>query len=221
MIDECLMVAVRIEGDDCPLAAATRAVGVAVDAQPPLLRADGNALLRFSAPQGPGLTEALEGDDRVRYLYRSRVEGRNNYRCLSLHPCVVHELTDAGFMVESLTYRDGDAYLTGTVVGQDVLRTVMETAGETVGVRLERVAALHAEDDDAVGRQWDLTPAQEASLREAVTMGYFTVPRRTTAAEVAGELGVSKSAFLERLHRGLNALLAQVFDVAPPSPPAD
>jgi len=218
MIDECLKVEVRIEGDDCPLAEATRATPATVEAQPPLFRADGNVLLRFSAPQGTGLTEVLDGDDRIRYLYRSRDGGRNNYRCLSLHPCIVHELTDAGFMVESLTYRDGGAVITGTVVGQAVLRTVMETAGETVGVQLKRVYALHAAEDDSIARQWDLTPAQEESLRTAVRMGYFTVPRQATAREVAAEMGISKSAFIERLHRGENALLAQLFDVTPPSP---
>ena len=41
-------------------------------------------------------------------------------------------------------------------------------------------------------------------------MGYFAVPRETDASEVAAALGVSKSAFLERLRRGHRALLEQV-----------
>lgn len=218
MIDECLMLEVRIEGDDCPLADATRMVGVAVDAQPPLLRDDGNVLLRFSAPPDDELTEVLDGDDRVRYLYRSRADGRYTYRCLSLHPCIVHDLISAGFLVDSLTYEDGTATITGAVVGQEVLQGVMETAGETVGVQLERVYALGPEDDAPVARQWDLTPAQEESLRRAVEMGYFTVPRQTTASEVAESMGISKTAFLERLHRAQNALFSQVFGVTAPPP---
>jgi len=218
MIDECLMVEFRIEGDDCPLAEATRAVDATVDAQPPLMRADGNVLIRFSAPPVEALSEVLDADDRIRYLYRSETDHRHNYRCLSMHPCVVHELVDAGFMVESLTYDGGKAVLAGAVVGQDVLRGVMETAGDTVGVQLKRVYALHAEDEESVARQWDLTPAQEESLRHAVEAGYFTVPRGATAAEVAEEMGISKSAFLERLHRAQNALLSQLFDVTPPAP---
>jgi predicted DNA binding protein len=217
MIDECLLLEVRIEGDDCPLADATRAV--AVDAQPPLLRDDGNVLLRFSAPRSAELSAVLDTDDRIRYLYRSRTDGRDTYRCLSLHPCVVHDLISAGFLVDSLTYEDGTARITGAVVGQDVLQGVMETAGETVGVRLERVAALGPDDDAPVARRWDLTPAQEASLRRAVEMGYFTIPRRATASEVAADLGVSKTAFLERLHRAQNALLSQVFGMNSPAPP--
>jgi predicted DNA binding protein len=217
MIDECLMVEVRIEGDDCPLAEATRAVDVTVDAQPPLLRDDGNVLIRFSAPAVAALSEVLDGDDRIRYLYRLETDRRHDYRCLSMHPCIVHDLISAGFMIESLTYEDGNAILTGAVVGQEVLRGVMETAGETVGVQLKRVYALSAEDQDSVARQWDLTPAQEASLRHAVEAGYFTVPRGATATEVAEEMGISKSAFLERLHRAQNALLSQLFDITPPT----
>jgi predicted DNA binding protein len=41
-------------------------------------------------------------------------------------------------------------------------------------------------------------------------MGYFAVPREADAGAVAAELGVSKSAFLERLRRGHRSLLEQV-----------
>ncbi|MFC7134807.1 MULTISPECIES: helix-turn-helix domain-containing protein [Salinibaculum] len=201
----------RIEGDDCPLADASRAVNGVVDASPPLMRNDGNVLLRFSSAPNDELTAVLDADERIRYLYQSESDGRYNYRCLSLHPCVVHELISSGFMVESLTYQNGNTILTGTVVGNEILRSVMETAGETVGVRLERVYALRAEEDDSIAQQWDLTPAQEASLRTAVEMGYFTVPREADAADVAQELGISKSAFIERLHRAQHALFTQMF----------
>ncbi|MFB6297983.1 MAG: helix-turn-helix domain-containing protein [Salinirussus sp.] len=212
------MVEFRIEGDDCPLAEATRTAPATADAQPPLLREDRNVLLRFSAPPDEGLGEVLDDDGRIRYLHRTETDSRHNYRCLSMQPCVVHDLISAGFLVESLTYQGGNAVLTGTVVGQEVLRGVMETAGDLVGVQLKRAYALRTDDDEGVARQWDLTPAQEESLRHAVEAGYFTVPRGATADEVAERLGISKSAFLERLHRGQNGLLAQLFDVSPPAP---
>jgi predicted DNA binding protein len=212
VIADCLVAEVRIEGDDCPLAVATRAVDVAVDCEPPLLREDGNALLRFSAPASTRLVRALDADDRIRYLHRSQAE-RDTYRCLSLSPCVVHELVDAGFMIEGLTYRDGNATVTGSVVGQAILRSVLERAGQTVGTRLERLYALEPGDDRPVARRWDLTPAQVEALQQAVVLGYFTVPREVTAGDVAAELGVSKSAFLERLRRGQQSLLTELFDV--------
>jgi predicted DNA binding protein len=210
MIPECLVVEFAVSGDDCPLADASR-VGVTVDATPPQLRADGNALLRFGAPDDDRLARALDGDDRIRYLHRARGGGRATYRCLSKQPCVVHELVSEGFVVESLAYRDGDARFTGAVVGYDVLEGVMNRAGETVGVRLERVHPLGAEEDQPVAQRWNLTPRQEEALRAAQRMGYFDVPRGADASDVAAELGIGKSAFLERLRRGQRSLFTQLF----------
>jgi len=211
MIDDCLMVEFRIEGDDCPLAATTREVAVTVAAEPPLLRGDGNVLLRFSAPPDPDLAAVLDADDRIRYLYRARTEDRDTYRCLSRHPCVVHQLVDTGFVVESLTYSDGGVVLQGAVVGYDVLETVLETAGRTVGITLERVYAMRPDEDDPIETRWDLTPAQAESLREALAMGYFGVPRAATASEVADALAISKTAFLERLRRAQASVFAAMF----------
>jgi predicted DNA binding protein len=215
MIDECLVVEFRVTGDDCPLAAASAATGLTIECQPPQLRDDGNALLRFGAPANDELAATLDADSRIRYLHRSSGSDRadrDEYRCLSKRPCVVHELTDAGFMAESLTYRDGEERYTGAVVGYDVLRGVLEAAGATVGVTLERVYPLGPEGETSTTGRWDVTPAQEEALRAALSMGYFSVPRETTASEVADELGISKSAFLERLRRGQAGLMAQVLE---------
>ena len=209
MIEECLVAEVRVTGDDCPLAAASAAAGVTCEAEPPLLRRDGNALVRFSAASDDTLAAALEGDDRLRYLHRAEAgDGRDDYRCLSLEPCVIHELADRGFMAESLTYRNGDGRFLGAVVGREVLQAVMAAAGETVGVRLQRVTPLSGGE---TGGRWDLTPAQEDAIRTAHRMGYFGVPKAVTASEVAAELEIGKTAFLERLRRGQAALFEQLF----------
>ncbi|MDG5778687.1 helix-turn-helix domain-containing protein [Haloarculaceae archaeon H-GB2-1] len=211
MIDECLLVEVRVTGDDCPLADATRTCGVAIDALPPQLRSDGYALLRFSAPADSGLAAVLDDDERIRYLHTSTTDGRENFRCLSKRPCVLHELTDVGFLSERLRYRDGVEYHAGAVVGRDVLQGVIAAAGRTVGVTLQRVSPLADDETTPVGQRWDLTPAQEAALRTAYEMGYFAVPKRVTADAVADELGVSKSALLERLRRGQATLFGELF----------
>ncbi|XVH31431.1 helix-turn-helix domain-containing protein [Haloferacaceae archaeon DSL9] len=212
MIDECLVVEFRVTGDDCPLAEATRATGATIDAYPPQRRTDGNALLQFSATASDDLVATLDADDRIRYLHVSYVDGRANYRCLSKQPCVIHRLIDVGFMVESLRYRNGAERYTGAVVGRGVLQGVLDKAGETGGVTLKRIYPLRSEDDHAVAQQWDVTPAQEAALRTALERGYFSVPRESTAGEVASELGISKSAFLERLRRGQASFFSQVFE---------
>lgn len=211
MISECLVVEFRVTGDDCPLAAASDAVGEPIDAAPPLLRADGNTLLRFSTAD-PGVGDVLDADDRVRYLHRAAADEGYTFRCLSKERCVVHRLIDEGFLVESVRYRDGAERHAGAVVGQDVLQGVLEAAGEAVGVQLERISTLGEAGETPVETLWDLTPGQVAALETAHRMGYFDVPRSCSPEEVAGELDVSKSAFLERLRRAEAALLEQVLD---------
>ena len=211
MIEECLAVEFEIRGDDCPLAEATRETGCRIDASPPQLRADGNVLLRFSARPDRALREVLDADDRIRYLHVSAGDDRETYRCLSKQPCVVHRLISTGCIVEELQYREGNARLVGAVVGRDVLQAVMERAGETVGVSLRRAHVLERTEPVGAAEGWDLTPKQAESLGRALAMGYYAVPRETTAAEVAADLGIGKSAFLERLRRGERRVFEQLF----------
>jgi len=210
MIAECLVVEFRVTGDDCPLAEATRATGATTDANPPLLRSDGYTLLHVTASD-PAVGEHLDEDDRVRYLHGAAADGRHSYRCLSKARCVVHRLVDAGFLVDSVHHRAGTERHVGAVVGHDVLQGVLGAAGETVGVSIERISPLGDEGDEPVGRRWELTPAQEEALETAYRTGYFTVPRDATASEVADRIGISKSAFLERLRRAQSAFFGHVY----------
>ena len=210
MIAECLVVEFRVTGDDCPVAEATRATGATVDANPPLLRSDGHSLLHLTASD-PAVGEALDRDDRVRYLHGAAAADRYSYRCLSKAPCVVHRLVDEGFLVDSIHHRGGTERYVGAVVGHDVLQGVLGAAGETVGVVIERISPLGDEGDTPVAQRWDLTPAQTEAVETAFRMGYFSVPRSATASEVADRIGVSKSAFLERLRRAQSAFFGHVF----------
>lgn len=209
MISECLVVEFRVTGDDCPLTAASRATGAAIDALPPLLRGDGYTLHQVSTDD-PTVGEALDDDERIRYLHGSRANGRHTYRFLSKGQCVVHDLIDEGFLVESLRVAGGTEHHVGAVVGHDVLEGVLQAAGETVGVGIQRISPLGDHGENTVASRWDLTPAQEAAVRAAFEAGYFAVPRECTASEVAAELGVSKSAFLERLRRAQSSLFRQI-----------
>ncbi|RQG97813.1 helix-turn-helix domain-containing protein [Natrarchaeobius chitinivorans] len=211
MIEECLAVEFRVREDDCPLAQASRAVGVEIDAEPPQRRSDSYDLLEFRSVRSEALTDRLDDDDRISHLYVSRTGERSRYRCLSKHPCVVRTLIDGGLIVETLRYRADGTTISGAVVGRDVLEGVMEAAGETVGVTLERIYPRQSDAEEPPNQRWDLTPAQEECLRTALEMGYFTIPRETTSEAVADELGISKSAFLERLRRGEQVLFERIF----------
>jgi len=211
MLEEVLGLEVRLAGDDCPLADASRAAHVPLEVEPPQLRADGYALLRFTGPTDDRLVAALDGDDRLRYLHGARAGDRTRFRCLSKQACVVHELISAGLLVERIRYQSGDARVVGEVVGREVLQGVLHAASETVGATLERVYPLSSSSPTAIEQRWDLTPAQAEALQTAHAAGYFSVPREVTAGEVADQLGISKSAFLERLRRGQDALFDRVF----------
>jgi len=60
--------------------------------------------------------------------------------------------------------------------------------------------------------QGRLTEKQLELVETAYRMGYFEVPRAVVANEVATELGVSKSAFLERLRRAQATLFSQILE---------
>ena len=53
-----------------------------------------------------------------------------------------------------------------------------------------------------------LTPTQRETLLTALEAGYFAIPRRITAEELAAELGVSDQAVSERLRRAQTAVFS-------------
>jgi predicted DNA binding protein len=211
MIEDGLAVEFRVQGDDCPLAEATKEVGSHVQAQPSQLRSDGNANLKFTTSKNEELKNVLDDDKRIRYLHVSECEDYFQYRCVSKHICVVHKLIDKGMIVEKLQYQNGIGIILGAVIGREALKTVMAGASETVGVKLERVYPVKMNVDMSLHKKWDITPAQEECIRTAVEMDYFSIPRESTSDEVAAELGISKSGFLDRLRRAEKSLFSQMY----------
>ena len=53
-----------------------------------------------------------------------------------------------------------------------------------------------------------LTATQREALLIAFGQGYFDVPRRVTASQLADQLGISDNAFSQRIRRGTSALIA-------------
>lgn len=208
-----LLARFRIQGDDCPLATATREVDIRIDAWPELLRSDGYTLLQFTTTeQSDILGNQLDNDDRIRYLYIERGTQQYTFRCLSNHPCIQHRLFDIGFMPLSIRYEQGDELYQGAVIGQENLREMFNQAKEDVGVHLEGLQQIDASQSKRQKQQWDLTPSQNEALTTALEMNYFEVPRESSADDVANEIGISQSAFLQRLHRAEKSVFTQMFD---------
>lgn len=211
MIDECLRVTFEVEADDCPLSDASAAVGVPIEAQPPQLRSDGNVLLQFSAPRREELRRYLDDDERIRFLHVAEADDYDRYRCLSKQPCIVHELVDGGFLVDSLRYREEEAIFSGAIVDREVLKEIVNRPDTSATVTLRNISLVETEAVEIVDRLWNVTDRQEECLRTAVEMGYFGLPRQADAADVAAELGISKSAFLERLRRAEREIFGKIF----------
>lgn len=76
---------------------------------------------------------------------------------------------------------------------------------------LGAVHPLESNEENLIVKQWDVTPAQEEALRAALEMEYIAVLRAVTASDVADELEISKSAFLERLQRGEYHVFSRIF----------
>lgn len=78
-----------------------------------------------------------------------------------------------------------------------------------VSFTLKRLYGSEKTDD----RETELTDEQREALRLAHHSGYFDIPRTTTAAELADELGISNQAVSERLRRGYAALVEETLDI--------
>lgn len=57
------------------------------------------------------------------------------------------------------------------------------------------------------GAWYGLTPPQREALSLAVRSGYYSLPRRVSTQDLATEAGISDQAVIERLRRGITALV--------------
>lgn len=83
---------------------------------------------------------------------------------------------------------------------------------EENGISIEIVALTHDsmsfEDDSPYG----LTERQHEALSLALSRGYYERPRKTTAEELADELGISQPSMSDLLRRGERQLLTATLD---------
>jgi predicted DNA binding protein len=70
------------------------------------------------------------------------------------------------------------------------------------------VTLRHLYNPTVPDEQPSLSSEQEEAVKMAFEHGYFEVPRGSTAADLATEIGISDSAFSQRLRRGLSVVVA-------------
>lgn len=102
-----------------------------------------------------------------------------------------------------------------TVADRDELREVVAALRETgATVRLQRLVDL---DRRADGRTIELdrgevTDKQREAIRTAYELGYYETPRRADLADVADELGVTRSAASQRLNAVASKLVLELIE---------
>jgi predicted DNA binding protein len=162
------------------------------------------------------LEAAMDEDPTVMDVQRfSTVEGRRLYRLqvtgevdVVLYPIWV-ELGGEGL---EATVRDGRWHSRVRFPDREALSEYESRLAELgVSIQLHRLYDA-SEGTGGLVPQEVLTDEQRETLRLAYERGFFDIPRRATAADLASELGVSRQAVSERLRRGYAALVERHVD---------
>ena len=84
---------------------------------------------------------------------------------------------------------------------------------EDIDVSIERI--YNPTKPDA-GPWYGLTPPQRETLADAVSAGYYSLPRQISTQELADSFGISDQAVTERLRRGISTLVRNTLLVEEP-----
>lgn len=130
-------------------------------------------------------------------------------------PCACELVEEEGYPLAQVDVRDGKLALTLNLPNADALREVVATlsdVSDTVEVQyLVRDAKADTSDPVIVDRG-ELTDRQREVLEVAYAEGYFEYPRRSSAGEVADQLGISRSTFAEHLAAAQSQLFETIAD---------
>lgn len=111
-------------------------------------------------------------------------------------------------LVPPLSY--GDGTVTCRIVGTaEELRAALAEVPEGLAVDVERVGEFDSRPTEPGG---DLTDRQREAVEAAVEVGYYRVPRRATAADVAERLGCTPSTASEHLRKAETRLVRAVVE---------
>ena len=128
--------------------------------------------------------------------------------------CFCECIEQFGCPVRDVHSRDGSLTVSFHAPDVDTLRSVVARLDErwsNVSVRrLVRSDADRDGSDLVLVDRGELTTRQREVLETAHEMGYFEYPKRANAGEVADELGIDDSTFVEHLSAAQGKLLATI-----------
>lgn len=216
MEDGYVIVELAVDGAGCPLVEATRDHDVVLEERPPAIRSDGTPRVHFDAEGDVDAMEStVENHEAVSEVQFTESGSVGTCRASIDGECLLAPLVDAGFIPHEIRIENGVERLWGSVPGRDTLADVIAAAREHGSVRLERATTVSDEPATETSPRdrpdTALTKRQRDAVAAAQAMGYFEVPREADATAVADELGISKSAFLDRLKRAQATLFENLF----------
>lgn len=159
------------------------------------------------------LAEALEGGPNVRDFALFPNGDREAYCFLA-----AEEATPGRALFENFTRGDlltvppiechDDGSSTFTLVGTDAaVQAAVDGVPAGVTVTVDAVGSGRVAPDDAAR---SLSPRQRETVRAALRVGYYDVPREASTADVADEVGCATATASEHLRRAESRVLSSV-----------
>lgn len=167
--------------------------------------------IRASGSSFDGLEPALDHSpwigDRVRI---TETESMRVYQLVttSRRPTAIERLRLGETYTESVTFLPNGWRMCQQFADRDAFTTFRDSCSEMdLSFHLDRLYDVDVTDIELMG----LTDKQHEALLTAYEMGYFTVPRQASMADVATALELSVPAFAERVHRAEVHLIEHFF----------
>jgi hypothetical protein len=126
------------------------------------------------------------------------------------------EVAGAGARVASTTVTAGQASLTFQVpASRNVSEVIEGIGGGWESASITAIKRTEEGEPEAANQlslaEVDLTDKQRAALEAAFHHGYFEQPRNSSASDVADELGIAHSTFLQHLRAAQRKVFAEQF----------
>lgn len=156
--------------------------------------------------EGETLEDALADDESVAEVdLLTSVDGKRMYRMdwVGRIELAVHVLTEEDGTIIDAHGRSRTWLLRILFPGREEVSKTVDFAADH-GLTFD-IRSINGMEKNRSGR-FGLTEQQYEAITAALERGYYEIPRDATAEDLAGEIGISRQAFAERLRRGHKTL---------------